>query len=53
MTSEYGMRMHPTLHYVRLHAGIDLRTYCNTPDLRRPRRHGDVGRGRGSGSATR
>ena len=31
MTSEYGMRMHPTLHYMRLHAGIDLRTYCNTP----------------------
>ena len=31
VTSEYGMRMHPTLHYVRLHAGIDLRTYCNTP----------------------
>jgi murein DD-endopeptidase MepM/ murein hydrolase activator NlpD len=30
-TSEYGMRMHPILHYVRLHAGIDLRTYCNTP----------------------
>ena len=25
------MRMHPILHYVRLHAGIDLRTYCNTP----------------------
>lgn len=31
VTSDYGMRMHPTLHYVRLHAGIDLRTYCNTP----------------------
>ncbi|HEX5331549.1 MAG TPA: peptidoglycan DD-metalloendopeptidase family protein [Cellulomonas sp.] len=31
VTSEYGMRMHPILHYVRLHAGIDLRTYCNTP----------------------
>ncbi|QTE30364.1 peptidoglycan DD-metalloendopeptidase family protein [Pengzhenrongella sicca] len=32
VTSEYGMRLHPTLGYVRLHAGIDLRTYCNTPE---------------------
>lgn len=31
VTSSYGMRMHPILHYVRLHAGIDLRTYCSTP----------------------
>ena len=31
VTSEYGMRLHPILGYVRLHAGIDLRTYCNTP----------------------
>ena len=31
VTSEYGMRMHPILGYVRLHAGIDLRTGCNTP----------------------
>jgi murein DD-endopeptidase MepM/ murein hydrolase activator NlpD len=31
VTSNYGMRFHPTLHYTRLHAGIDLRTYCNTP----------------------
>ena len=31
VTSEFGMRMHPVLGYVRLHAGIDLRTYCNTP----------------------
>ncbi|GIG28276.1 peptidoglycan DD-metalloendopeptidase family protein [Cellulomonas marina] len=31
VTSEYGMRLHPTLGYVRLHAGIDLRTYCGTP----------------------
>jgi len=31
VTSEYGMRFHPILHYWRLHAGIDLRTYCNTP----------------------
>ncbi|AEE46727.1 peptidoglycan DD-metalloendopeptidase family protein [Cellulomonas fimi] len=30
VTSEYGMRLHPTLGYVRLHAGIDLRTYCST-----------------------
>lgn len=31
VTSNYGMRLHPILGYVRLHAGIDLRTYCNTP----------------------
>lgn len=31
VTSEYGMRLHPILHIWRLHAGIDLRTYCNTP----------------------
>jgi len=31
VTSEYGMRLHPLLGYYRLHAGIDLRTYCNTP----------------------
>ncbi|WP_235522489.1 peptidoglycan DD-metalloendopeptidase family protein [Cellulomonas sp. Root137] len=31
VTSEFGMRFHPTLHYTRLHAGIDLRTFCNTP----------------------
>ena len=31
VTSEFGMRMHPILGYVRLHAGIDLRTYCGTP----------------------
>lgn len=31
VTSEYGMRLHPILGYTRLHAGIDLRTYCNTP----------------------
>lgn len=30
-TSDYGMRFHPVLHYTRLHAGVDLRTYCNTP----------------------
>ncbi|MBT0995511.1 peptidoglycan DD-metalloendopeptidase family protein [Cellulomonas sp. DKR-3] len=28
VTSEYGMRFHPILHYWRLHAGIDLRDYC-------------------------
>ncbi|NTW40001.1 MAG: peptidoglycan DD-metalloendopeptidase family protein [Cellulomonadaceae bacterium] len=32
-TSDYGMRYHPILHYWRLHAGVDLRTYCNTPVL--------------------
>ncbi|WP_235522346.1 M23 family metallopeptidase [Cellulomonas sp. Root137] len=31
VTSEYGMRLHPILGYVRLHAGIDPRTGCNTP----------------------
>ena len=31
VTSEFGMRLHPILGYVRLHAGIDLRTYCGTP----------------------
>src|SRR6478609_2497690 len=31
VTSEYGMRLHPILGYYRLHAGIDLRTYCGTP----------------------
>lgn len=30
-TSDYGMRFHPILHYWRLHAGVDLRTWCNTP----------------------
>ncbi len=29
-TSDYGMRFHPILHYWRLHAGVDLRTYCGT-----------------------
>ena len=30
-TSDYGMRFHPVLQYWRLHAGVDLRTWCNTP----------------------
>lgn len=30
-TSDYGMRFHPVLSYWRLHAGVDLRTWCNTP----------------------
>lgn len=30
-TSDYGMRLHPILQYWRLHAGVDLRTWCNTP----------------------
>lgn len=30
-TSDYGQRFHPILHYWRLHAGVDLRTYCGTP----------------------
>ena len=28
-TSDYGNRLHPILGYYRLHAGTDLRTYCN------------------------
>lgn len=31
VTSEYGMRLHPILGIWRLHAGIDLRDYCNQP----------------------
>ncbi|MCA5893397.1 peptidoglycan DD-metalloendopeptidase family protein [Isoptericola sp. NEAU-Y5] len=31
VTSSYGMRFHPTLHYWRLHAGTDIRSYCRTP----------------------
>jgi len=30
-TSDYGMRLHPVLGYWRMHAGVDLRTYCNNP----------------------
>jgi murein DD-endopeptidase MepM/ murein hydrolase activator NlpD len=31
VTSPYGWRFHPILHYYRLHAGIDLRAPCGTP----------------------
>ncbi|MGY4645703.1 peptidoglycan DD-metalloendopeptidase family protein [Cellulomonas sp. URHB0016] len=31
VTSEYGQRFHPILHYWRLHAGIDLRDHCGQP----------------------
>jgi len=31
VTSSYGMRFHPILHYWRLHAGTDFRAYCGTP----------------------
>ena len=31
VTSSYGMRYHPVLHYWRLHAGTDFRAYCGTP----------------------
>ncbi len=31
VTSEYGMRYHPTLHYYRLHNGIDIGVPTNTP----------------------
>ncbi|MGC4174284.1 peptidoglycan DD-metalloendopeptidase family protein [Demequina sp.] len=30
ITSNYGMRYHPILHYWRLHAGTDFRAYCGT-----------------------
>lgn len=30
ITSTYGMRYHPILHYWRLHAGTDFRAYCGT-----------------------
>jgi murein DD-endopeptidase MepM/ murein hydrolase activator NlpD len=31
VTSEYGMRWQPVLHIYRMHAGIDLRSYCGEP----------------------
>jgi len=31
VTSSYGMRFHPILHYWRMHAGTDFRAYCGTP----------------------
>jgi len=31
ITSPYGWRFHPVLHYWRLHAGTDFRAYCGTP----------------------
>ncbi len=31
VTSEFGMRFHPILHYWRLHAGIDFGVACGTP----------------------
>lgn len=31
VTSRYGMRFHPILHYWRLHAGTDMRAYCGDP----------------------
>lgn len=31
VTSNYGRRYHPVLHYWRLHAGTDFRAYCGTP----------------------
>lgn len=31
VTSDYGSRFHPILHYWRLHAGTDIRTWCGTP----------------------
>ncbi len=30
ITSNYGNRYHPVLHYWRLHAGTDFRAYCGT-----------------------
>ncbi|MCR6491645.1 M23 family metallopeptidase [Cellulomonas sp. P24] len=31
ITSHYGWRFQPILKYYRMHAGVDLRAYCNTP----------------------
>lgn len=31
ITSEWGMRFHPILHYTRLHAGIDMGGACGQP----------------------
>ncbi|MGL5857112.1 MAG: peptidoglycan DD-metalloendopeptidase family protein [Angustibacter sp.] len=31
VTSEFGMRYHPILHYTRLHAGMDFGAPCGTP----------------------
>ena len=31
ITSEYGMRYHPTLHYYRMHNGVDIGVAMNTP----------------------
>lgn len=31
ITSSYGMRYHPVLHYTRMHWGTDLRSFCGDP----------------------
>lgn len=31
VTSSYGWRLHPILHYYRMHWGTDFRAYCGTP----------------------
>jgi murein DD-endopeptidase MepM/ murein hydrolase activator NlpD len=31
ITSPYGWRLHPILHYYRMHWGTDFRAYCGTP----------------------
>lgn len=31
ITSEFGLRYHPILHYYRLHAGMDFGVSCGTP----------------------
>lgn len=31
ITSEWGMRFHPILHYVRMHAGVDMGGSCGQP----------------------
>lgn len=33
VTSSYGLRYHPTLHYTRLHSGTDFRAPCGTAIL--------------------
>ena len=39
VSSEFGMRYHPILHYWRLHAGRDYARRLRHPGLRRRRRH--------------
>ena len=51
ITSGFGWRYHPILHYSRLHAGTDFGASCGTPVRRlRRRRGGRAGRAGGYGN---